>query len=150
MLERCYENIQATLSSTVIHTIEDGTRLPRNFSFVYARYLIGSSMFKHESQIRFLEKIGVRRVINLMEEVEEYEMSILDKNSPIDHVMVKVKNAHPPTIQQMDDICNMFAQSARIENTVVVHCAGGFGRAGTGKKYIRVCRFWSFLDVLYV
>jgi hypothetical protein len=111
----CYASLQNKLLSTEIQTI-NSVRLPRNFSFVYPRYLIGSSMFKYPEQIQLLSDIGVGLVINLMEEVEEpivrklYELA----SPPIKLEIVRVENTTPPSIEQMKHICSLFEMNVRL------------------------------------
>jgi protein-tyrosine phosphatase len=113
-----------------IETI-DHINMPSNFSWVWNGYLIGCSEIKKQQQLMILRSIGVTKVINLIEEVNRYELGLLYQDTNINLYHQTVKNGQPPTIEQMDNIMRSCEYEFRNNNQVVIHCKGGNGRAGT-------------------
>lgn len=111
--------------------IIDHTEMPRNFSWVWNGYLIGSSDIKTKQQLMVLKSIGVDKVINLIDETNRYELGLLYQDTDVNLYHQKVENRKPPTIEQMDNIMNCCEHEFRNNRQVVVHCGGGKGRAGT-------------------
>ena len=112
-------------------TLKSGTEVifPRNMSWIIPGKVAGSSMPKREEQIRGFEEFGIKTVINMMDE-NEVKLSIY-KNSPIIHHIFGIPNRTAPSIQMMDTIMSIMEDTVALGGSVLVHCGGGVGRAGT-------------------
>lgn len=112
-------------------TLESGTEVtfPRNMSWIIPGKVAGSSMPKREEQIKGFEEFGITTVINMMDE-NEVKLSIY-KNSPISHHIFGIPNRTAPSIQMMDTIMNIMEDTVGLGGSVLIHCGGGVGRAGT-------------------
>lgn len=80
------------------------------------------------SEAERLQEAGVTRIVDLRE-ADEFEAAQVDYPS-IERRHVPVPNHGAPTLAQLQDVTEWLAQQGD-ENSVYVHCAGGFGRAAT-------------------
>jgi len=104
--------------------------LPRIFSFMWKGEVAVSSTPKEAAQITALkEGFDISLVITLTE-----EEPLPDNWFDDDHctnLFVPVPNYYPPSNDQMDEIIDAIEKVVTGGGTVVVHCGGGKGRAGT-------------------
>ena len=76
-----------------------------------------------------LREAGVTHVVDLREE-DEADIARL-ATLGIVHRHVPVPNNTAPTTEQLAAVADWFADEADDSSAMYVHCAGGFGRAGT-------------------
>jgi len=102
--------------------------LMRNFSFLLPKQLAVSSTPKKKEHIDALRCLGVTLVITLTEE-EPLDPSWFGNG--IENLFVPVPNYCPPSLDQMEMIFHCIQQAVEGGGSVMVHCGGGKGRAGT-------------------
>lgn len=103
--------------------------LPRNFSFIVAGKIAGMSMPKHHLQIKAFEYMKAYDVINMMDENEVNQ--IIYNNTKVKHHIFPTPNGKSPTLDQINKIMIIIENAISQNNSVIVHCGGGKGRAGT-------------------
>ena len=105
--------------------------LPRNTSWLVKGQVLGSSTPTSRDQIlAFGQKLDVALVVTLTEE-GPLPASWFE-GTGVRNLLVPVPNYDPPTIDQMDLILSKMEQCIKNEKrSVLVHCGGGKGRAGT-------------------
>ncbi|KAJ3277108.1 hypothetical protein HDV01_000160 [Terramyces sp. JEL0728] len=108
-----------------------GYRMPRFFSWIVPFVLAGMSTPKNKMDIIHLETIGVQRVITLTEEEPLPKEWFSD--SRIQHEFWPVSNYYPPAIAHVDAFIKLLVQTIHSDDpgSVLVHCGGGKGRAGS-------------------
>ena len=104
-------------------------KLPRFFRWLIPGYFAIMSTPRNEDDVSVLSSphLGIRHILTLTEETPLknswfYGKSITNTYSPI-------PNYHPPSIEQMDLILDLFQDQNKLP--LLVHCGGGKGRAGT-------------------
>ncbi|KAJ3260341.1 hypothetical protein HK103_000976 [Boothiomyces macroporosus] len=111
--------------------IVDGYRMPRFFSWIIPLVLAGMSTPKTKMDIIHLENVGIRRIITLTE--EEPLPSEWFTDSRIKNEFWPVANYYPPAIVHVDTFIRLLVQTIYSDDrgSVLVHCGGGKGRAGS-------------------
>ncbi|TFK67350.1 hypothetical protein BDN72DRAFT_843206 [Pluteus cervinus] len=120
-------------------------KLPRFFRWLVPFYLAIMSTPRHDHDIKALHSsaLGIRHVLTLTEETPLSPswfsstnpsnlppvVSALARSTGIANTYLPVPNYHPPSIEQMDLVVNLFNQESNVP--LLVHCGGGKGRAGT-------------------
>ncbi len=103
--------------------------LPRNFSFLWNGEVALSSTPTSRKQIEAWEEhFRTSLVITLMEEQPLPESWFQETCS---NLFVPVPNYQPPSIDQMNQMVEAIEDAIHGGGSVVVHCGGGKGRAGT-------------------
>lgn len=129
------KSMEKTMTQIVPHRRHiitlDGLEItfPRNMSWVIPGQVAGSSIPKKIGQIKGFEEYGIRTVINMMNE-NEVDLSMYN-DSVISHHIFGIPNKTAPSIEMMDTIINIMEDTVALGNSVLVHCGGGVGRAGT-------------------
>ena len=104
--------------------------LARYFSWVVLGFLAGMSQPRGESDIRLLERIGIRKVVTLTEE------TTLDlawfEGRDIDSMRLPIRNMEAPSVQQVDYFIRLCQEQwHKDRGAILVHCGGSKGRLGT-------------------
>ncbi len=111
--------------------IKDAVFLPRNFSFLWKDEVALSSTPNSKEQIQaWKESFLVSLVVTLTEE-EPLPESWFEQVESCRNLFVPVTNYQAPTRDQMDEIVDAIEETIKDGDSVVVHCGGGKGRAGT-------------------
>lgn len=116
--------------------------LPRNFSWVdltsnstqgkvYKELLAGSAYPTKETQIIALYGVGIRMIITLHENPIPEELIQIAKRYGIASHYFHVYDRTPPSLEQLETICNLIQQNVNNEMGTLVHCQGGVGRTNT-------------------
>mmetsp|Transcript_59951 Transcript_59951/g.130029 ORF Transcript_59951/g.130029 Transcript_59951/m.130029 type:complete len:1381 (-) Transcript_59951:223-4365(-) len=114
------------------HTVEapglGPVELQRNFSFMLPRVAVSSTP-THRNQILAMRGMGIKLVVTLTEETPLPADWFNDTG--VENLFVPVPNYYPPTVAQMDDVMAAITAKLTAWQSVMVHCGGGKGRAGT-------------------
>jgi atypical dual specificity phosphatase len=112
------------------HPVNKGFyKLPRFFRWLVPHYFAIMSTPRNEDDINALSSpcLAIRHVLTLTQETPLPESWFRSNN--ISNTFLPIPNYHPPTVEQMDIIIQLFKDE---RNTpLLVHCGGGKGRAGT-------------------
>ena len=118
---------------TVVPTVrnKDSVILPRNFSFLWKNEVALSSTPNSQEQIQaWKDHFHTSLVITLTEEQPLPECWFQQVES-CRNLFVPVPNYQAPSSGQMDKIVDAVEETIKEGDSVVVHCGGGKGRAGT-------------------
>lgn len=112
-------------------TDDNDHRKPSNFSWVEDNLIAGSSFPKHPSHLRWLvEEAKITHLVTL-----NLESQPPINTQPPDRLrwtQIKIKDFHPPTPSQIDQMMKIFLSAKENGNErVCVHCTMGRGRTGT-------------------
>jgi len=102
--------------------------LPRNFSFLLDDVAVSSTP-TNTAQILAMASMDIALVVTLTEETPL--PADWFKGTGVRNMFVPVRNYHPPTVPQVDEIFAAVAEVVSTGKKVMVHCGGGKGRAGT-------------------
>jgi hypothetical protein len=124
--ESFQQSTESCLRSTICYF--ESVESPRNFSFV-TDILSGSSIPKKSSHIRFFHKVGIDRIITLMENKLSDNLRNEMRTLGIRYNFFEVADREPMTTDQMIKILNLVR--SKDSKKVVIHCKGGVGRTAT-------------------
>ena len=151
-LKECHGNIQIhscpdavlPINPRTRHLVQEGSDLitmMRNFSFILLPGkkrggIAVASTPKSRDHIRGLKQLGITLVVTLTLE-EPLPKEWFDES--IRNIMVPVVNYEAPTIQQMAWIEDIVRNEIQSGGSVLEHCGGGKGRAGTVAACLMLC-----------
>lgn len=116
------------------------TRLPRNFSFLWpSEVAISSTPLEQAHILAFKHAFNICLVVTLTEE-EPLPSSWFQDIQGIENKFFPIPNYMPPSVEQMDGITSAVKETVKTGGSVLVHCGGGKGRAGT----IAACLLLTF------
>jgi len=111
--------------------IKNAVVFPRNFSFLWKDEVALSSTPNCREQIQaWKEHFRTSLVVTLTEE-EPLPESWFQQIDSCRNLFVPVTNYQAPTRDQMDEIVDAIEETIKEGGSVIVHCGGGKGRAGT-------------------
>lgn len=83
-----------------------------------------------EHDLDALQRVGVTRLLSLLEEPLNVEQSLFDtRNIKVSHL--EIKDMRPPTLSQAAWACGQIQNWLKDGEVVAIHCHAGHGRTGT-------------------
>mmetsp|Transcript_4416 Transcript_4416/g.10612 ORF Transcript_4416/g.10612 Transcript_4416/m.10612 type:complete len:1152 (-) Transcript_4416:225-3680(-) len=118
---------------TVILTVrnKDAVILPRNFSFLWKNEVALSSTPNSQEQIQAWKDLFHTSLVITLTEEQPLPESWFQQVESCRNLFVPVPNYEAPSRGQMDKIIDAIEETVKEGDSVVVHCGGGKGRAGT-------------------
>ena len=108
----------------------DVVKLSRNFSWVIADQLAGISVPKNENEFKAFEFMNIGLIVTVMKE-HNLERKFIEKYN-LENIHYNVRNYYPPdTLEEMIEMIDKMEDCINNQRSVLVHCGGGKGRAGT-------------------
>lgn len=128
------------------NNVVDLNSLPRNFSWVSlaidesfrtstnvgrVQYLCGSAIPSNTAHILSLRGVGVRSILTIHENQLPVDLRRFIEEQGMRSFHFAVEDRTPPTIPQLEDMCNIIHEEVKRGHGVLVHCQGGVGRTNT-------------------
>ncbi|GAA6035149.1 hypothetical protein JCM8097_006389 [Rhodosporidiobolus ruineniae] len=123
--------VEARLHPSIRHEGRD-VKLMRNFRWIVPFYLAVSSIPRSASDISLLASpaLGTRHIITLSVE-SPFPASYFAHNPQVRITFLPIKDLAAPSVEQIRLFIKLVVESGERDEPVLVHCAGGKGRAGT-------------------
>ena len=111
------------------------TKKPTNFSWLIEEKLAGSGIPTSLDEFDWLLNQGVKSIVTMTEN------SLPDEwTQKIDYLHVPTTDFHAPDMEGIDSAVEFIQNQIQNDQSVMVHCAAGLGRAGT----ILACYFIKY------
>ena len=111
------------------------TKKPTNFSWLIEEKLAGSGIPTSLDEFEWLLNQGVKSIVTMTEN------SLPDDwTQQIDYLHVPTADFHAPNMEEIDSAVEFIQNQIQNNQSVMVHCAAGLGRAGT----ILACYFIKY------
>ena len=111
------------------------TKKPTNFSWLIEEKLAGSGIPTSLDEFDWLLNQGVKSIVTMTEN------SLPDEwTQKIDYLHVPIADFHAPDMEGIDSAVEFIQNQIQNDQSVMVHCAAGLGRAGT----ILACYFIKY------
>lgn len=111
------------------------TKKPTNFSWLIEEKLAGSGIPTSLDEFDWLLDQGVKSIVTMTEN------SLPDEwTQKIDYLHVPTVDFHAPDMEGIDSAVEFIQNQIQNDQSVMVHCAAGLGRAGT----ILACYFIKY------
>lgn len=111
------------------------TKKPTNFSWLIEKKLAGSGIPTSLDEFDWLLNQGVKSIVTMTENALPSEWT-----QKIDYLHVPTADFHAPDMEKIDSAVNFIRNQIQNNQSVMVHCAAGLGRAGT----ILACYFIKY------
>ena len=111
------------------------TKKPTNFSWLIEEKLAGSGIPTSLHEFDWLLTQGVKSIVTMTENPLPDEWT-----NKIDYLHVPTADFHAPDMEGIDSAVEFIQNQIKNEQSVMVHCAAGLGRAGT----ILACYFIKY------
>ncbi|MDC1024167.1 dual specificity protein phosphatase 23 [Nitrosopumilus sp.] len=111
------------------------TKKPTNFSWLIGEKLAGSGIPTSLDEFEWLLNQGVKSIVTMTEN------SLPDDwTQQIDYLHIPTADFHAPNMEEIDSAVEFIQNQIQNNQSVMVHCAAGLGRAGT----ILACYFIKY------
>ena len=111
------------------------TKKPTNFSWLIEEKLAGSGIPTSLDEFEWLLNQGVKSIVTMTEK------SLPDNwTHKIDYLHIPTADFHAPNMEEIDSAVEFIQNQIENNQSVMVHCAAGLGRAGT----ILACYFIKY------
>ncbi|MDC0450342.1 dual specificity protein phosphatase 23 [Nitrosopumilus sp.] len=111
------------------------TKKPTNFSWLIEEKLAGSGIPTSLDEFEWLLNQGVKSIVTMTEN------SLPDDwTQQIDYLHIPTADFHAPNMEEIDSAVEFIQNQIQNNQSVMVHCAAGLGRAGT----ILACYFIKY------
>ena len=111
------------------------TKKPTNFSWLIEEKLAGSGLPTSLDEFEWLLNQGVKSIVTMTEN------SLPDDwTQQIDYLHIPTADFHAPNMEEIDSAVEFIQNQIQNNQSVMVHCAAGLGRAGT----ILACYFIKY------
>ncbi|MGB1378141.1 MAG: dual specificity protein phosphatase 23 [Nitrosopumilus sp.] len=111
------------------------TKKPTNFSWLIEEKLAGSGIPTSLHEFDWLLNQGVKSIVTMTENPLPSEWT-----NKIDYLHVPTEDFHAPDMEGIDSAVEFIQNQIENDQSVMVHCAAGLGRAGT----ILACYFIKY------
>ena len=111
------------------------TKKPTNFSWLIEEKLAGSGIPTSIDEFDWLLNQGVKSIVTMTENALPGEW--IEK---IDYLHIPTADFHAPDMEEIDSAVEFIQNQIQNNESVMVHCAAGLGRAGT----ILACYFIKY------
>ena len=111
------------------------TKKPTNFSWLIEEKLAGSGIPTSLHEFDWLLNQGVKSIVTMTENPLPNEWT-----NKIDYLHVPTEDFHAPDMEGIDSAVEFIQNQIENDQSVMVHCAAGLGRAGT----ILACYFIKY------
>ena len=111
------------------------TKKPTNFSWLIEEKLAGSGIPTSLHEFDWLLNQGVKSIVTMTENPLPGEWT-----NKIDYLHIPTADFHAPDMEGIDSAVEFIQNQIKNEQSVMVHCAAGLGRAGT----ILACYFIKY------
>ena len=111
------------------------TKKPTNFSWLIEEKLAGSGIPTSLDEFDWLLNQGVKSIVTMTENALPSEWT-----QKIDYLHVPTADFYAPDMEKIDSAVNFIRNQIQNNQSVMVHCAAGLGRAGT----ILACYFIKY------
>ncbi len=101
---------------------------PTNFGWVIEGSLAGSGLPASVSQVRWLQRHGVKSILTLRE--EPLPKGYID-GTGVNYMHIRMSDHDPPSQESLSKAVGHIRSEIEKGNAVVVHCLAGQGRTGT-------------------
>ncbi len=102
-----------------------------NFSWFVSGKLAASGRPRFDDDFDWLWRQGIRAIVSLTERSLQQEKSVQRKLERFVYRHIAVRDETAPTRRQIDAFLEFLNEEYECGETVLVHCAGGYGRTGT-------------------
>jgi len=100
---------------------------------------LGAIPIKEKDHVKALKKEKINSVLTILEDFEIYRQTILTtpitpnqwKESKVKQKIISAKDAHPLSIDQIEEGVKFLIDEVKNKNRVYVHCKSGVGRSAT-------------------
>ena len=111
------------------------TKKPTNFSWLIEEKLAGSGIPTTLDEFDWLLTQGVKSIVTMTEKSLPG-----DWTQKIDYLHIPTADFHAPNMEEIDSAVEFIQNQIQNNQSVMVHCAAGLGRAGT----ILACYFIKY------
>jgi atypical dual specificity phosphatase len=111
------------------------TKKPTNFSWLIDKKLSGSGIPTSLDEFNWLLNQGVKSIVTMTENALPDEWT-----KKINYLHVPTVDFHAPNMEEIDSAVDFIKNQIQNDQSVMVHCAAGLGRAGT----ILACYFIKY------
>ena len=111
------------------------TKKPTNFSWLIDEKLAGSGIPTSLDEFEWLLTQGVKSIVTMTEKSLPG-----DWTQKIDYLHIPTADFHAPNMEEIDSAVEFIQNQIQNNQSVMVHCAAGLGRAGT----ILACYFVKY------
>lgn len=111
------------------------TKKPTNFSWLIEEKLAGSGIPTSLHEFDWLLNQGIKSIVTMTENPLPSEWT-----NKIDYLHVPTEDFHAPDMEGIDSAVEFIQNQIENDQSVMVHCAAGLGRAGT----ILACYFIKY------
>ena len=111
------------------------TKKPTNFSWLIDEKLAGSGIPTSLDEFEWLLTQGVKSIVTMTEKSLPG-----DWTQKIDYLHIPTADFHAPNMEEIDSAVEFIQNQIQNNQSVMVHCAAGLGRAGT----ILACYFIKY------